>query len=123
MPLIIKRFIGKIDNLQGKYIFAVCTNGHGPGISLQYLGEMIRKNDGKLHAGFAVRMRYNYIIPSFTVKNFYSSFTLKEIEAKEQQKMLADWKKKLKIILEYIEQQREGLVETNAVLIEKKMIF
>lgn len=39
LPLIIYRFIGKLHNLGHKYIFAVCTFGDSPGISMGYLNK------------------------------------------------------------------------------------
>jgi flavodoxin len=40
LPNIIKRFLGKLDDLQGRYVFGVCTmGGDGPGLAMHYLKE------------------------------------------------------------------------------------
>jgi ferredoxin len=118
IPFIIRRFINKIDNLNDKYIFSICTYGDSPGISIKYLNEIIKSKGGKLAAGFSVNMPYNYITPSFVVKNFFKSFKLREISIEKQQEMFNNWKKKLKDIYEYIKAREEGEIETEAEVIE-----
>lgn len=119
LPYIIRRFINKIDNLNNKYIFGVCTYGGSPGISLEYLDNCIKLKGGKLSAGFAVRMPYNYVTPSLVVKNFFRSFKLRETDAEKCQKMYSDWKRKLTDICETILARKEGNIETGAKVIEK----
>lgn len=118
VPLIIKRFINKMDNLDKKYIFGVCTYGESPGICLKYLERIIKSHDGKLAAGFAVQMPYNYIFPSFVLKDFFNSFVLREISTEKQQKMFGHWRKKLEKICEYVQARKEGELETKAEVIE-----
>ncbi len=59
IPLIVERFIVKIDDIESKYVFAVCTFGGGAGRSLPLLDEMIRARGGHLAAGFGVQMPQN----------------------------------------------------------------
>lgn len=118
VPLIIKRFINKMDNLEKKYIFGVCTYGDSPGICLKYLDRMMKSRGGKLAAGFAVNMPYNYIFPSFVLKDFFHSFVLRKISKEKQQKMFDHWKQKLEIICEYVQARKEGELETKADVIE-----
>ena len=55
LPNIVKRFIGKIDTFDEKYIFGVCTyGGKGPGLPIRYLKKLIESKGGKLAAEFAV---------------------------------------------------------------------
>ncbi len=123
VPLIIKRFVNKMDNLDKKYIFGVCTYGGSPGICIKYLDKIIKSNGGKLAAGFAVNMPYNYIYPSFVLKDFLNSFALREISTEKQQKMFDNWKKKLESICEYVQARKEGKFETTAEVIENLVGF
>jgi len=61
MPRIVEAFIGKLTDLQSKYIFAVVTVGGIPGGVLCRLSEAISRRRGSLAAGFVVRMPANYI--------------------------------------------------------------
>lgn len=119
IPFIINRFANKIHKAEGKYIFGVCTYGDSPGISLEYLDSVIRSKGGKLDSGFAVRMPYNYITPSFTLKNFFRSFGLREISIEKQQKMFGAWESRLESVCEFIRSRKKGKLETKAKGIEK----
>lgn len=119
IPFIIKRFINSINEADKKYIFGVCTHGGGPGISLEYLDNILRTKGGKLDAGFAVKMPYNYITPSFAIKNFYSTFTLREIDIDKQQKMFRQWENKLESVCQIIESKKKCKLETNSEIIER----
>jgi ferredoxin/flavodoxin len=59
LPLIIKRFTGKLDNLEHKYIFAVCTFGGSAGNSLKSLRQLIGARRGILSATYRVHMPQN----------------------------------------------------------------
>lgn len=59
IPLIVQRFISKLDKIGTKYIFAICTYGGGAGPTLTMLDEMIRARSGRLAAGFGVQMPQN----------------------------------------------------------------
>jgi len=112
IPFIIRRFVTKMNNLDKKYIFGVCTYGNSPGLSIKYLGKVIQSCGGKLSAGFAVNMPYNYITPSFVLNNFFESFVLKEISIEKQQEMFINWKKKLESIYEFVCTRKKGVFET-----------
>lgn len=60
MPLIVDRFIKKIDNLDSLRIFAVCTCGGDESVnalpSLKKLEHTIRSCGEKLSAGYSVRL-------------------------------------------------------------------
>ncbi len=112
IPFIIRRFVNKIDNLDKKYIFGVCTYGNSPGFTIKYLDKIIKSHDGKLAAGFTVNMPPNYIIPSFVLKDFFKSFVLHEIAIEKQQELFINWKKKLQSIYEFVHTRKEGVLET-----------
>ncbi len=104
--------------MENKYIFGVCTYGDSPGISIKYLDDIIKNNGGKLAAGFAVKMPYNYIKPSFVLKDFFKSFKLREIPIEKQQEYFVRWKKRLDKIFKYINAQEKGMSEIKAKVIE-----
>ena len=98
IPLIVARFIKKLENLSSKYIFAVCTCGYMPGTTIKNLRKTIESRGGKLAAGFTVRM------------------SSKNLNERKQQKTRANRKKKLEAICEYVNAQREGKFETRGLL-------
>jgi ferredoxin len=94
IPLIVERFVNKLENLGSKYIFAVCTCGYMPGTTIENLGKAIASRGGKLAAGFTLRM------------------TAKNISEKKHQKMRIERKKKIEAISDYVNNRREGKFET-----------
>jgi ferredoxin len=117
IPNIIRRFILKLSGISDKYIFAVCTYGGNPGISVEYACSLIKGRGGKLSAGFSVKMPYNYIIPAFSLSKFAFDIALKETSDEEKSEMFSIWRKKLEIIHDYITSGKEGLFETGSELI------
>lgn len=118
VPSIVRRFIQKIDNIDKKYVFAVCTYGDSPGISMEYLDGIIRTEGGRLAAGFSVHMPYNFITPSVTLKDFFRSFILRGIPEEKRNKLFADWEIQVAEICRSIEQGKAGILETKANTIE-----
>ena len=59
LPVIIKRFAEKMDSLENKYIFAVCTFGGSAGYSLKFLREIVRSHGGDISATYRVHMPQN----------------------------------------------------------------
>ena len=118
VPNIVKRFIFRINNLENKYIFGVCTYGDSPGITIKYLKNIVNANNGNLAAGFAVNMPYNYLSPSFVLNGFFKFFSLREIHEDNKKEMFYNWKKKLNNICNYIRLKKSGKYETEAELIE-----
>jgi ferredoxin len=98
IPLIVGRFVRKLENLNSKYIFAVCTCGYMPGTTIENLRKAIESRGGKLAGGFTVRM------------------SAKNLDERKQQKMRAKRKKKLEVICEYVNARREGTFETRGLL-------
>src|SRR5512133_881627 len=115
LPLIVKRFIERLSSLQEKYLFAVCTYGDSPGLALEYTRDQLASRGGKLSAGFGVHLPYNYITPSSNLKDFFGSFTLREIDMGVQQVLTSEAHTKVNFIAEYVRAQRSGKLERNAV--------
>ncbi|MBN1658312.1 MAG: EFR1 family ferrodoxin [Anaerolineae bacterium] len=88
IPLLLKRFVEKLENLDDKYLFAVYTYGDTPGLGVRHLRELVAARGGALAAGFGVHMPYNYLTPSRTL-NFFESFTLRDLPAEKRDALLA----------------------------------
>ncbi len=99
LPLIVARFAKKLANIEGKYIFAVCTCKGWSRLTLGKLAGIIKTRGGELAAGFTVTMPDN------------SAPTT----AEQQQKLFANWKRKLEKILRYVHAKKKGKIE-NTVL-------
>ena len=101
-PLIVKRFINKLTNIEGKYIFAVCTHMGSPMITVKNFSNLIEERGGKLSCGFLVLMPGN---ESKTKEN-------------KKKKMFDNWKnEKLGYIVNYIEQKKNGRYENRGEII------
>ena len=59
MPPIIGAFAEKVENLRGRYVFAVCTYGGGFGIAVQDVRRAVRSSAGRLAAVFGVHIPQN----------------------------------------------------------------
>ena len=110
VPNIVGRFISRMDDINNKYIFGVCTYGDEPGIAMKYLSRTIESRGGKLASGFAVKMPYNYI-------DF--SRSLREVSVEEQQEMFKGWRKKLESIHKSVDARETGRFETSLETLSK----
>lgn len=119
VPNGVKDFIKKIKNLKNKYIFAVCTYGDHPCLSLEYLDKLLNKKNAYLSCGFSIQMPYNYISPTFRVKDFFKSFGLRNLTMDEREKVYKVSKNKIDKISRYVNEGKEGIIEKDAVMIEK----
>lgn len=99
LPLIVARFTNKLTNLEGKYIFAVCTCKGWSRLTLGKLARIIHARDGKLAAGFTVVMPDN------------SGPSTEE----QRLKLFSNWKRKLDKICQYVQARKKGKME-NTVL-------
>jgi len=99
IPAIVERFIGKLTNLQSKYIFAIVTVGGIAGGVLGRLSEEIGLRGGNLAAGFVVRMPANYIYSADTLPLFL------------QKRMFRKWQKRAGKIADYVRGGKRGRME------------
>lgn len=114
LPNIVKRFVGRLDELQGRYVFGVCTiGGEGPGLTMHHLGEMIESRGGTLAFGFAIRMPYNYIIPRLQLRLPFLCVRLKPDSAEAQNHKLSNWRDNVDSIIDLIKEKRRGEIMTS----------
>jgi flavodoxin/Pyruvate/2-oxoacid:ferredoxin oxidoreductase delta subunit len=103
IPLIVGRFVRKLENIGSKYIFAVCTCGHMSGSTIENLRKAIESRGGELAAGFTVKM------------------SNKKLTEEKQKKMAIAQKKKVDTICEYVAARKKGKFETRDRL--RKLVF
>jgi len=60
IPLVVERFLAKLEDVGPKYVFAVCTHSGGPGDTIENLERIVRAKGGELAAGLAVRTGVPY---------------------------------------------------------------
>jgi formate hydrogenlyase subunit 6/NADH:ubiquinone oxidoreductase subunit I/flavodoxin len=89
VPLIVRRFVKKLEKIQDKYIFAICTYGAISVNAVDFLDDLIQFQGGKVAAKFTVNM------PS----NMGQS---KDINLKKQEKMLQVWEENISVLVEQI---------------------
>jgi ferredoxin len=58
-PVVVREFIGKLQNLRDKSVFAVCTHGGAAGDALRTVRRLVDKNGGRLSLAFGVPMPQN----------------------------------------------------------------
>ena len=109
VPSIVERFVGKLDDVNSKYIFVVTTYGSMAGGVIKSFRKVVESCGGKLSAGFAVHMPMNNI----TIPFMYSGTV-----GDKEQKLFADCRGKVNFICEYVSARNEGKFEaTNKLLI------
>lgn len=94
LPVIIKKFAQKLDNIDDTYIFAVCTYGGGTGNSFQSLSQILKSRGGNLSAQFGVHM------PQNAFSKFWES----------HEKLIENWEKKLESISKSINKQKKEIL-------------
>ena len=102
-PKIIDELAGKLSSLDDKYLFAVCTYGIAAGQALNQFAKTIQEQGGRLSGGFAVGMPHNGVGCRFVSR----STRLRLLEACAG---------RVETIAGYVEQQRNGAVESRRVL-------
>jgi Pyruvate/2-oxoacid:ferredoxin oxidoreductase delta subunit/flavodoxin len=98
IPLIVERFVKKLEGIGSKYVFGVCTHSAMPRETIKNLRKLIKSRGGELAAGFTLWMGS------------------KKLTEKEQQKLFITTKKKADAICEYVAARRSGKFETCGLL-------
>jgi len=98
IPLIIERFVNKLEGIDSKYVFAVCTHSGMAGTTIENIRKRVQSRGGELAAGFSLNMGS------------------KKMTEEKQQKLLQVQKKRADIISKYVLAQRRGRYETRGIL-------
>jgi len=114
IPLILKRFVQRLEGLEGRYTFAVCTYGDTTGLALEHLQKLVRSRGGELAVGFGVQMPYNYLTPSPVLRGFFRSFRLREVPGEKQQALLTRAPGEVERIAASVSARETGTLQTTA---------
>ncbi len=104
-PNIVRRFAEKLENVEGKYVFAICNYGGGAGDSLKTVDRILRSRGKTLSAGFGVHMPQNA---------FHKPWEMKSLAYRQAPK-------RIDFIARSIEARRTGLFYSN-VLVQAMMV-
>jgi formate hydrogenlyase subunit 6/NADH:ubiquinone oxidoreductase subunit I len=110
VPLIVRRFVKKLENIENKYIFGICTYGGASVTALKCLNKLINSRGGKLSAGFTVNMPSNMAGPNLN-------------NPEKQQKMFDVWNENLDYISEFVNTRKEGKFDTQNLLFGRAYIL
>ena len=97
-PKLVTDWLGRIEGLQGTYLFAVSTFGIGAGRALPRLRRSIETLGGSLAGGFALAMPHNGV-------------GCGRISDKSRAQLVADASGRLEEIADYVRDRRTGHVE------------
>ena len=61
-PLIVKRFLKKLQVSKNQYVFCIAVHGGYPANTIHYVRNLFRKEGGHLNSGFCIKMPDNYIM-------------------------------------------------------------
>jgi ferredoxin len=124
IPLIIGRFVKKLENLGSKYVFAVCTHQGAPGATIENLGKLVKSCGGELSAGFNVKISVPYSTArKISYALFHRKLAADSLKDKEkQQKLFDEWKRKLQAITEYVTARKKGKFETRGLLLKTLLV-
>jgi ferredoxin/flavodoxin len=114
IPLIVRRFVGKLEGIASKYLFAICTHGGMPGATIGNLAAAIESRGGELSAGFAIRMSISYSAIQKIGHAFFNKELETDIDAddRKRQILFARAERKLDIIQSIIDDRKKAKLET-----------
>ena len=104
IPLIVRRFVGKLGNNPEKYFFAVVTCGGASANTLKQMEDILKKQGNRLSSGFVVYMPSNYI----PMGNALSE--------NEQKKRFDKCNEKLKEIVDIVSKCERNKIEVGSLL-------
>lgn len=105
MPLIVKRFVEKLNPKKDKYIFVIATCGGSAANTLGQNAALLKRRGARLSAGFIIKMPGNYT-PLYEA-----------IPPEKQKKMFADEKMRIGEIAELVRNNTRYKTEKDAFLL------
>jgi ferredoxin len=113
-PLLVRDFVARLEGLEGRYVFGVCTYGDSPGLTIEDLKQRVEARGGALSAGFGVRMPYNYLTPSPVLRGFLRAFKLRQIPPETQRALFAGARARVEAIAAAVHAKARGPFEVQA---------
>jgi formate hydrogenlyase subunit 6/NADH:ubiquinone oxidoreductase subunit I len=95
VPIIVRRFVNKLVNIESKYIFGICTYGGASVTALKCLDKLLKASGGKLSGWFTVNMPSNMAGSNMNYPQ-------------RQAKMFRVWNENVEYIAEFINNQHKG---------------
>ncbi len=120
VPLIIKRFVKKLKNIENKYLFAVCTSEHTPGTTMGSFKKLVKKQGGKLSTGFIVNMSDKSLKDDLLNKSKKVSGVSDDMETSKfsaENRISA----KLELIIKTVTERKTVKIETRSVFMRAVM--
>ena len=102
-PSLVEDFVHKMEGIDCKYLFAVCTYGIAPAQSLKHFAKVIESCGGQLSAGFAVGMPHSGI----------GSGAVTEAQ---QESMFESWEDRLEEVCDSISSEEAIKIESSNLL-------
>jgi ferredoxin len=99
-PEIMQTFVSKINNLDNRFIFAICTYGIASSKAMELFSENIKNVGGKLSLGFVVQMPHNGVSSGIFSEH-------------QHEKMFSHWETKRKEITQTILNHENREMEKN----------
>lgn len=100
IPLIVENFLKKVENIESKYIFAVCTCGGFQSVNalptLKNLSKLVRSMGGKLTGEFSIKLPMNNL-------NYPS-----KLINQDQAKMFKEAQEKIEVICKCVTNKRRN---------------
>jgi ferredoxin len=80
LPVIVKKFLGLLENVKGKYIFAIATYGGAAGTSFKTISRILESKGGILSASYGIHMPQNAFHKSWENNNVTLNKAIRKIE-------------------------------------------
>ncbi|MEN8904563.1 MAG: EFR1 family ferrodoxin [Clostridiales bacterium] len=114
IPFLVKRFVKKLEGLDSKYIFSVCSSNNMPCKTIGNLSKMIEFNKGKLSSGFNINM-CNKKLSDDMKQKFYNLLKIKKMDAENKNYYsIEKTKDKIDYIVEIVKNKKEIKLETQS---------
>jgi ferredoxin/flavodoxin len=113
LPRIVEHFVGKLQAIGTKYLFAVCTHSGGPVNTIENLDKILRSRGGELAVGFGVQTSIPY---ASSAKIKYALFRQelqmdRLVDDVKRQALFVAWRAKLDVLQKRIATREKGKVE------------
>jgi ferredoxin len=120
LPGIARRFVGKLDDLGSKYVFAVCTHRGAPVSTIENMRRLVASHGGDLACGFTVQLSTPYSAGQKMKHTLFHRELKPDVKAddREARRLFASWNKKLEFISLYVTSRRRGEYETRGRLVK-----
>lgn len=110
VPLIVKRFIARLRDIEGQYLFAVCTSGYTPGEAIGNIDRCLRERGGRLSAGYVLNM--SHVTLGKALKDKADRMRGKETAHTRAETPVGEYEGKIAEIIEAVRKRRESKLET-----------